>query len=167
MKSTSCLVFRDDYKEFIELSLMCLDESFLPNGNEIFKQVIQDYTVTGLGYFYAYVDREADYGRGEVKFPYVDPFRVVVDPNSRSRWFDDAAGMMLSTIMTKLQLMDLYPELSEENEEGKSLIDVIDKTISPMGGRLLKRWVALPSKNIKLIRNRHLTVKYLIDMKRH
>ena len=47
--------------------------------------------------------------------------------------------------------------------EGKSLIDVIDKTISPMGGRLLKRWVALPSKNIKLIRNRHLTVKYLID----
>ena len=49
------------------------------------------------------------------------------------------------------------------SREGKSLIDVIDKTISPMGGRLLKRWVALPSKNIKLIRNRHLTVKYLID----
>ena len=47
--------------------------------------------------------------------------------------------------------------------EGKSLIDVIDKTISPMGGRLLKRWVALPSKNIKLIRNRHLTVKYLLE----
>ena len=49
------------------------------------------------------------------------------------------------------------------SREGKSLIDVIDKTISPMGGRLLKRWVALPSKNIKLIRNRHLTVEYLID----
>ena len=47
--------------------------------------------------------------------------------------------------------------------EGKSLIDVIDKTISPMGGRLLKRWVALPSKNIKIIKDRHLTVKYFID----
>ena len=47
--------------------------------------------------------------------------------------------------------------------EGKSLIDVIDKTISPMGGRLLKRWVALPSKNIKIIQDRHLTVKYFID----
>ena len=34
------------------------------DGNEIFKQVIHDYAVTGLGYFYAYVDREADYGRG-------------------------------------------------------------------------------------------------------
>ena len=49
------------------------------------------------------------------------------------------------------------------SREGKSLIDVIDKTISPMGGRLLKRWVALPSKNIKLIRKRHMIVKYLID----
>ena len=49
------------------------------------------------------------------------------------------------------------------SREGKSLIDVIDKTISPMGGRLLKRWVALPSKNIKLVRKRHMIVKYLID----
>lgn len=49
------------------------------------------------------------------------------------------------------------------SREGKSLIDVIDKTISPMGGRLLKRWVALPSKNIKLIRKRHMIVKYLAD----
>jgi len=47
--------------------------------------------------------------------------------------------------------------------EGKSLIDVIDGTISPMGCRLLKRWVALPSKNIKIIQDRHLTVKYFID----
>ena len=49
------------------------------------------------------------------------------------------------------------------SRDGKSLIDIIDKTISPMGGRLLKRWVALPSKNIKLIRKRHMIVKYLID----
>jgi len=56
--------------------------------------------------------------------------------------------------------LEIFHSLSRE---GKSLIDVIDKTISPMGSRLLKRWVALPSKNIKLIRNRHLTVKYLID----
>ena len=49
------------------------------------------------------------------------------------------------------------------NAEGKSLIDVIDKTISPMGGRLLKRWVALPSKSITLIQKRHLAVKYFVD----
>ena len=76
----------------------------ISDGDETFKQVIHDYTVTGLGYFYAYIDPEDDFGRGEVKFTYIDPFRVVVDPNSRSRWFDDASGMMLSTILTKNQL---------------------------------------------------------------
>ncbi len=99
----------------------------ISDGNEIFKQAVHDYAVTGLGYFYAYVDREADYGRGEVKFTYVDPFRVVVDPNARSKYFDDATGMMLSTIFTKFQLLDLYPQLAEINEEnGKMLIDEIE-----------------------------------------
>ena len=98
----------------------------ISDGNEVFKQAIHDYSVTGLGYFYAYVDREADYGRGEVKFTYVDPFRVVVDPNARSRYFDDASGMMLSTIFTKFQLLDLYPQLAEEQEDGKMMIDLIE-----------------------------------------
>ena len=98
----------------------------ISDGNEVFKQSIHDYAVTGLGYFYAYVDREADYGRGEVKFTYVDPFRVVVDPNARSRYFDDATGMMLSTIFTKFQLLDLYPQLAEEQEDGKMLIDLVE-----------------------------------------
>tara|TARA_R100001443_G_C3361396_1_gene179124 strand:+ start:587 stop:2611 length:2025 start_codon:yes stop_codon:yes gene_type:complete len=98
----------------------------ISDGNEIFKQVIHDYAVTGLGYFYAYTDVEADYGRGEVKFTYVDPFRVCVDPNARNRYFDDATGMMLSTIFTKFQLMDLYPQLSKEQENGKLLIDMIE-----------------------------------------
>jgi DNA mismatch repair protein MutS len=39
-------------------------------------------------------------------------------------------------------------------ENGKSLIDVIDKTISPMGSRLLKRWMALPLKDIEPINKR-------------
>ena len=98
----------------------------ISDGNEVFKQTIHDYAVTGLGYFYAYIDREADYGRGEVKFTYVDPFRVVVDPNARSRYFDDAAGMMLSTIFTKFQLLDLYPQLAEEQEDGKRMIDLVE-----------------------------------------
>lgn len=44
-----------------------------------------------------------------------------------------------------------------------TLLDVIDKTISPMGGRLLKRWLALPLKNIETIKNRHELVKFCID----
>ena len=44
-----------------------------------------------------------------------------------------------------------------------TLLDIIDATISPMGGRLLKRWLALPLKNKEEIEKRHETVKYLID----
>ena len=44
-----------------------------------------------------------------------------------------------------------------------TLLDVIDKTISPMGGRLLKRWLALPLKNKENIQNRHELVKFFID----
>ena len=44
-----------------------------------------------------------------------------------------------------------------------TLLDIIDATISPMGGRLLKRWLALPLKNIEEIQKRHQTVKFLID----
>jgi hypothetical protein len=96
------------------------------DGDEVFKQVIHDYSVAGLGYFYGYVDPESDYGRGDVKFTYVDPFRVVVDPNSRNKWFDDATGMQLSTIMTKDQLIDAYPMLNTPDEDGNVLIDNIE-----------------------------------------
>ncbi|SMO65718.1 DNA mismatch repair protein MutS [Saccharicrinis carchari] len=40
------------------------------------------------------------------------------------------------------------------NEGGNSLVSVIDKTVSPMGSRMLKRWVALPLKEVKLIEDR-------------
>tara|TARA_R100000008_G_scaffold83512_1_gene69050 strand:+ start:3988 stop:6018 length:2031 start_codon:yes stop_codon:yes gene_type:complete len=96
------------------------------DGDEVFKQVIHDYSVAGLGYFYGYVDPEEDYGRGEVKFTYVDPFRVVVDPNSRNKWFDDASGMQLSTILTRDQLLDAYPMLNVPDDDGEVLIDSIE-----------------------------------------
>lgn len=46
------------------------------------------------------------------------------------------------------------------NEEGKTLIDVMDHTLSPMGSRMLKRWLALPLKNINAINDRLNTVDY-------
>ncbi|WP_418646357.1 DNA mismatch repair protein MutS [Tenacibaculum insulae] len=49
------------------------------------------------------------------------------------------------------------------NINSVSLLNVIDKTISPMGGRLLKRWLALPLKDLSQIKERHELVKFLID----
>ena len=56
--------------------------------------------------------------------------------------------------------LELY---QSQNENAVTLLDVIDKTISPMGGRMLKRWLALPLKNIEHIRRRHEVISYLIE----
>jgi DNA mismatch repair protein MutS len=49
------------------------------------------------------------------------------------------------------------------NPNAVTLLDIIDKTISPMGGRLLKRWLALPLLDLDKITNRHDVVSYLIE----
>ena len=46
------------------------------------------------------------------------------------------------------------------NDGGSSLLDVIDKTISPMGARLLKRWMVFPLKDVKPINGRLDVVEY-------
>ncbi len=52
---------------------------------------------------------------------------------------------------------------SSINEGAKTLVQVIDKTISPMGARLLKRWIALPLKEIAAINNRLNVVEYFVN----
>lgn len=47
--------------------------------------------------------------------------------------------------------------------DGISLLDIIDQTVSPMGGRLLRRWLSLPLKDLNEIRERQNIVKYLIE----
>ena len=55
--------------------------------------------------------------------------------------------------------LELY---GTNHENGKSLIDIIDRTVSAMGSRLLKRWTALPLKNIEQINERLETVDYFV-----
>ena len=45
-------------------------------------------------------------------------------------------------------------------EDGKSLLDVVDRTVSPMGGRLLRRWLVFPLKDTKMINSRQDVVEY-------
>jgi DNA mismatch repair protein MutS len=64
--------------------------------------------------------------------------------------------------MDKFTIRNL--ELYQSNSANAvTLLDVIDNTISPMGGRLLKRWLALPLKDIHQINKRLNIVKYFIN----
>ena len=85
----------------------------ISDGDAQMKQAIHDYATTGMGYLYTYIDRESNFGKGDVKFTYLDPFRVYVSPSSRNRWHDDADGIIISTILTGEQVINLYPELDD------------------------------------------------------
>lgn len=70
---------------------------------------------------------------------------------------EDAYVWMDRFTIRNLELYHSY------NPNAVTLLDVIDKTLSPMGGRLLKRWLALPLKDINKIKGRHEVVAYLKD----
>jgi DNA mismatch repair protein MutS len=74
---------------------------------------------------------------------------------SIQRIAEDAYVWMDRFTIRNLELYHSY------NPNAVTLLDVIDRTLSPMGGRLLKRWLALPLKDIHKIRNRHEVVSYL------
>ncbi len=53
--------------------------------------------------------------------------------------------------------LELYGSI---NEGARTLVDILDKTISPMGARLLKRWIAFPLKDVKPITERQSVVEH-------
>ncbi len=78
---------------------------------------------------------------------------------SITRIAEDAYVWMDRFTLRNLELYHSY------NPNAVTLLDVIDKTISPMGSRLLKRWLALPLKDLAPIRERHEVVQYLVEQK--
>ena len=55
--------------------------------------------------------------------------------------------------------------LYSPNEDAVTLLDVIDNTVSPMGSRLLKRWITLPLKDKKPIEDRFRVVEFFVENK--
>ena len=51
--------------------------------------------------------------------------------------------------------------LGGQREDSVTLYQIIDRTTTPMGGRLLHRWLAFPLKDVRAIRNRQTVVEYL------
>ncbi|WP_406613001.1 DNA mismatch repair protein MutS [Neolewinella maritima] len=53
--------------------------------------------------------------------------------------------------------------LYSPHDHGVSLIDILDRTVTPMGGRLLRKWVVLPLKDKAQIEARHEAVRTFVD----
>lgn len=69
---------------------------------------------------------------------------------------EDAYVWMDRFTIRNLELYHSY------NPNAVTLLEVIDRTLSPMGARLLKRWLALPLKDVQKIRERHDIVSWFI-----
>jgi len=73
---------------------------------------------------------------------------------SLSRIEEDRYVRLDKYTVRSLELLDTM------NEGGKSLLSVLDKTTTPMGARMLKRWIVFPLKEVKLIEDRLSVVEY-------
>lgn len=107
-------------KIFSELMSYIWDMS---EGNEELKMSIYDAYVRGMGVMAAYIDPHADFGKGDIVIRSIDPFDLYVDPNSKDRFFRDAANIIISKVMTQEELSRLYPDFDVEGATEANLDD--------------------------------------------
>tara|TARA_B110000467_G_C18338676_1_gene500983 strand:+ start:3648 stop:5828 length:2181 start_codon:yes stop_codon:yes gene_type:complete len=81
----------------------------ISDGRTAVRQSVDDYYVMGMGIMQAFQDPTQDMGKGEVIIKDLDPLDVYIDPNSRSRYFDDAENIIVSRMFTKPQAKKMYP----------------------------------------------------------
>ncbi|MBU0489605.1 MAG: DNA mismatch repair protein MutS [Bacteroidetes bacterium] len=53
--------------------------------------------------------------------------------------------------------------LYSPHEDARTLLDVVDHSLTPMGSRMMKRWITLPLKNIRQITERHEIVEFILN----
>ena len=85
----------------------------ISDGDQVLRNVVDDYYVMGMGAAQVYIDPMMDMGKGEICIHDIDPLDVYIDPNSRSRFCDDAENIIVSRLFTKEQAEDLYPMYSK------------------------------------------------------
>jgi len=73
-------------------------------------EVKREHTVSGVGYYYAYIDTYADDGKGEVRVTALPPEIVYVDPNSKKVDYSDADHIIVSQVLTFQQAANLFPD---------------------------------------------------------
>jgi len=81
----------------------------ISDGTSVIRSAIDDYYVMGMGLIQVFQDPSLDMGKGEVVIKDLDPLDVYIDPNSRSRYLDDAENIIVSRMFTKAQALKMYP----------------------------------------------------------
>ncbi|MCB9361142.1 MAG: DNA mismatch repair protein MutS [Flavobacteriales bacterium] len=161
-KPTEVLFQRNNKKQFIEnfgeqFYTFCLDDwAFTQDfGQEILKKHFQTVSLKGFGIEdLSYAISAAGAALHYLSDTQHDKLKHIT---SLSRIEEDKYVWLDKFTIRNLEL------IYSPNENAKTLIDVLDKTISPMGSRMLKRWVALPLKDIQPINDRLTVVSQFVN----
>ena len=81
----------------------------ISDGDQVLRNVVDDYYVLGMGAMQIYIDPMMDMGKGEVCVHDIDPLDIYIDPNARHRFCDDAENIIVSRLFTREQAENLYP----------------------------------------------------------
>lgn len=92
----------------------------MSEGKSQLQTAVDDFLVKAMGAWQVYIDKYADGGKGEVKFRAINPLDIYIDPNSRSRFCDDAAHIIVSREYTKKHLEHILPEYKKKIKEAAS-----------------------------------------------
>mgnify|MGYP006995563635 CR=1 FL=1 len=107
---------------------------YISDGNLHLKQVIYDYFVKGMGYLYIYSDPNADWGRGELKFKYIDTWNVVTSASSKHRLQDDAHHQIITQIVSGDEFKDDMPGFEWVLEKAQPFTGTMTPASSKEGG---------------------------------
>lgn len=106
---------------------------YISDGREQVSAAALNFLSVGIGYFHSFIDPASDEGRGDPKFEYLPWMDVFVDENSRKRDFSDAASIIISTVRSRAQLLNLFPEMASKirraNDPYKGLENVTRDTV--------------------------------------
>nr|WP_315157709.1 DNA mismatch repair protein MutS [uncultured Flavobacterium sp.] len=148
-KNTFRETFGDDYHSFYL-------EDWIYKEDYAFESLIKHFQTTSLKGFGVEELKEGIVASGAILYYLSETqHNRVQHITAIQRIAEDAYVWMDRFTIRNLELYHSY------NPNAVTLLDVIDRTLSPMGGRLLKRWLALPLKDAAKIQSRHQVVSYL------
>ena len=102
---------------------------YISNGKSVYSQVVNDSLTRGIGYFLIDIDKDADLGKGEVKFHSIYPYDVHVDPMSRDFLFRDASFILIKKDVTRTQLKSMFPEFKAKIGKAGGKTSTIDYSL--------------------------------------
>lgn len=109
------------------------------NYPRVVKQVVTDQVTDGVGWFYAFVDRNPIDGRPEIFVGYIPWYRVFPDPESIRPDISDAAYVYVANYISRARAKVLFPEYADRIDEIASSIEDVP-TASGYSEENIKLW---------------------------